>query len=587
MQRANDQDYSGNLFAPAKQISFLLGLFFSTPEPKNPRDRSEDDWAIFVSLLNEAFIAYQDLFWPSKQDLASLSDEWKRTRQVAMPTFMHYFSTDLLATVDQVVSRIETYLAPFDPQLEELMGLTSRNCVAIARWINQSLQTALEEFNEAVDSEQAARIELEQMAKIDGLSESEIMERAISGPYRTTAEALNNAINSLGVVSSADLFRSFPATGQAYWRLFTISRGDGPDIQYPTETSIFETKPLILLDEENAICPEVNRLFTSILSTGQNALLDSNSKRSYLSRRDKSLEHETVEHFISMLDKGAVIQSNTYETPDAQFEHDIVALSGSLILIIEVKASPPVEPFRDPDRAFTRLKHSFRADTGIQGAFNQAERIRSRLAAGEVVKLYDEKGEELVSIDPSVYHNRFSVTVTRDDFGPLATDLALLLEKDADTPYPWAVNILDLASLVEAWQYLNWGTDRLTEYLSGRAQCHGLVFGSDELEFAGYYIQHGDLGYILRTKADFISLEPSYSDFFDQLYRHLQFGTTAPEYDPHPPFLMDLKRSLIKDEPVFVTPTGEPLEKSNATTSTLCPCGSGLVFEECHGKTTT
>jgi len=50
-----------------------------------------------------------------------------------------------------------------------------------------------------------------------------------------------------------------------------------------------------------------------------------------------------------------------------------------------------------------------------------------------------------------------AVCVTRDDFWSLATNLALLLEKDTADSYPWAVNIIDLSNLAEAWSHFHWG----------------------------------------------------------------------------------------------------------------------------------
>ena len=78
------------------------------------------------------------------------------------------------------------------------------------------------------------------------------------------------------------------------------------------------------------------------------------------------------------------------------------------------------------------------------------------LAAGETVHLFNDAGQELGHRAKS----RFvaCACVTRDDFGPLATNLTLLLKKEPRDSYPWAVNIMDLSTLAEAWEYL--GGDR-------------------------------------------------------------------------------------------------------------------------------
>jgi hypothetical protein len=199
-----------------------------------------------------------------------------------------------------------------------------------------------------------------------------------------------------------------------------------------------------------------------------------------------------------------------FETPDLHYEHDLVILHKDLCLIVEAKASPPVEPFRDPEKAFVRLRNAFRADTGLQKAYEQAMRLWRRLKKGESVILYNEKGGVVAQLSPELTNRTFCVCVTRDNYGPLATDLALLLEKEDGEPYPWAINVLDLGALGEAWTYFGWGVHELQEYLKERIQLHGKVFSDDELVFAGYYIQHGSFEHALRAPAARISLDTNY-----------------------------------------------------------------------------
>lgn len=74
--------------------------------------------------------------------------------------------------------------------------------------------------------------------------------------------------------------------------------------------------------------------------------------------------------------------------------------------------------------------------------------------------------------------------MTRDIFGALATNLALLLEKDAADSYPW------------------WGPTEFRKYLEQRIVLHGKVFSDDELDYAGYFIRHGSFDSAIKTHAD-------------------------------------------------------------------------------------
>jgi len=173
-----------------------------------------------------------------------------------------------------------------------------------------------------------------------------------------------------------------------------------------------------------------------------------------------------------------------------------------LCLPIEAKAAPPTEPFRDPDKAFVRLRDAFRADKGIQKALVQANRIVRKLKAGDLVPLYDARSRDVGRLLPDPSKLPIAVCVTRDDFGSLATNLALLLEKDTADSYPWAVNIIDLSNLAEAGSYFNWGPAEFRKYLEQRIMLHGKVFSDDDLDYAGYFMMHDGFDSATNTQAD-------------------------------------------------------------------------------------
>jgi len=233
-----------------------------------------------------------------------------------------------------------------------------------------------------------------------------------------------------------------------------------------------------------------------------------------------------------------------YETADLHNEHDTIIVSGRNLYLIEAKASPPIEPFRDPERAYTRIKRHFHSSRGIQKGFEQAERIRQKLASGVEVSLYDKKSNLTLSLKAEDFDNIFSICLTRDDYGPLATNLNLLLEKDKGTPYPWVVNELDLESLVQGYKHLGLGEDNLVVYLNDRIQLHGKLFGTDELEYVGFSLKHSGLKEVIKIEADMIFLSPDYSDIFDEIYLSEKAGEKV-ALDVTKPVLMDPKKGLF------------------------------------------
>lgn len=583
MRTAHSSDSEERLASPAKQIPFLLGVLLSEAEPESPLDFGEVEWERAKSILDQLFFAYMLLYMPSEEELGVLAPEWYRVREVSMLAFLHYFNTGLLASVPQVVERIKIYLVPFDSELSGALGVSASQALAICQWISECLQRSLDDLQASADAEREHRLQLLDKAKNEKWSLNALKTAAQDPAYFKKAEKLFSEMKTLGVVSLPDLESVFPGIADTFWRQFSVQRGEGPEIRYPTEQSVFEARPLIRISGTDAFCPLVNGLFTALLLVGERTLLQSAARDKFLRSRDKALEDETLTKIRSFLSPKATIWSDVFETPDSQYEHDVIAVDDGLCLIVEAKAAPPAEPFRDPDKAFVRLRDAFRADKGIQKAYQQANRVILKLKTGDVVPLYDARGREVGRLLPDQSKLTIGICVTRDNFGALATNLALLLEKDAADSYPWVVNIIDLSTLAEAWSYFRWGPTEFRKYLEQRIVLHGKVFSDDELDYAGYFMRHGSFDSAIKTHADLLQLNPEYSSLFDDLYRHLHLGGPPVALKQTDPVLMDLKRSLDSGEPIFVDPEGHPVSRRKIGRNEPCPCGSGKKYKRCCG----
>ena len=580
LRSANQFETREVLHSPARQLSFLIGLLLATPEPAQASELTEAEWSQVQKLLGDAFSAYQLLYYPSSDEVISAREEWTRAREVAMPAFLHYLGSDLMASTDQVEARVRRYLVPFDEHQERLLGISATDALPIAGWISDRLQHATEELQAALDREKSERIGLLDKAKRDGWSLAQLQEATRGGSYPSAAQAMFDAIERLGRVKKKDILTAFPKTAEAFWRAFVIARGKGSPLSFPTERTEYDLHPLILRDAESAYCPSVNALFVAILRAGESLLAGSSIAAQYYRRRDKLLEAEGHDLFRRYFGEKALIYTSVFERPDTQFEHDIVILYDKRCLVVEAKAAPPIETFRDPDRAFARLRQAFRADTGIQSAFNQANNVLRRLRNGEIVSLYDEQGKEVVQLDPKGLVASYAVCLTRDDHGPLATNLNLLLDKSASEPYPWVVNVFDFTTMCEAREYWGWAPSVLFEYLDERLRLHGKAFTTDELDLYGYRLRHGTLDWIRDAKADLVVVSPHYAEIFDQMYRARLLGEPRVEIPVGPPVLSDLRASLKQGKLVTVAPT-VPIDYPR---NKPCPCGSGRKYKNCCGR---
>jgi hypothetical protein len=248
--------------------------------------------------------------------------------------------------------------------------------------------------------------------------------------------------------------------------------------------------------------------------------------------------------------------------------------------VVEAKAAPPTEPFRDPDKAFVRLLRSFRADTGIQSAFDQANRILKRLRSGERVELYDNKGQVALVLDPSAITAAYAVCFTRDNHGPIATNLNLLLEKAADEPFPWVVNPYDLEAVAEILEYWSIDPQFLLDYLKERLPLNGKAFTSDELDLFAFRLKHKTLDWIARAEADLFVVDPHYADLFDEVYRAKQTGERV-TLECTEPVLTDIGAVIRAEIAKTDKGRGGP---PPASRNQPCPCGSGKKYKRCHGR---
>ncbi|MDO7846281.1 SEC-C domain-containing protein [Hymenobacter sp. M29] len=568
------------LESPARQRAFLLGLLLATEEPAEPRDFGFAEWSECVTLLNSAFGIYEGLFLPDQP--GEQSEDWWRAREVAGPVFMHYFNTSLIANIEQIKERIRAYCTPFDTQLVQAIGISASDSLAIMDFIAQTMEgnmRTMMKLQSKLEGEQKRLFESGDFMRRDDPDYRNLLRKNYPIIY-----GYFSRYERQGQISRTDIEAVFPTQAGAFWERYAVSRGEGDTLNYPTEDSIFDFKPLIVLDDEYASCPVANNLFEAVLRTCEGALATGPDRRRVFTYRDNVLEREGEAQFRRLLGKDGQVFSTVFETPKAHKEHDLLLVAGNVVVVVEAKASPPVEPSRTPERAFERLRQSFRKDSGIQHAFEQAATIQRRLTAGEEVPLYSDKGELVITLKPEEHTECFCVCLTRDDFGHLATNLSLLLEKDPAEPYPWAVNIWDLEAMADAWSFLGWDFSKLTEYLRQRQEVQGRVLGSDELEFVGSFIHHGSLDSGLKRGLDFVQLNPNYSDFFDELYDHLKYGAPAPDHELIKPSVMDWRDSLKAGKPVFLNELGSKAAPKKPGRNDPCPCGSGVKYKKCHGR---
>lgn len=79
--------------------------------------------------------------------------------------------------------------------------------------------------------------------------------------------------------------------------------------------------------------------------------------------------------------------------------------------------------------------------------------------------------------------------MTLNQFGGLAVNTNLILEKEESQPYPWVCNWHDLENIIEILKYLNKEPEDFIDYIIWRIESHPNVLSSDELNvIEGYFM---------------------------------------------------------------------------------------------------
>lgn len=552
------------LSSPARQILHILGLAATAP-PKHHGDLNLEEWTETWMDLEIVFQQYNFLFFPDPQDYPQdIPAKWWQAAGTTMPVFLDHFNTLPLFYPEQLIDRLHRWFDPFEDFLREEVGLSLEDAITAADRVKRELQSQLHSVMRSLESLQDAH----QQRDLDA--------------WNAAAVALNEHLDPLYIVEQKILTAEVGEdVASAFFRLLSIRRGDQPDYFYPTEENLVISRPLIWIEEGRFGCGDPNLLLPALLRNFEERLLGSDLRERFLQNRAAAVAAKAEEIIASFLPPEGHTWSELYETSTSHFEHDVLAKVGDRYLVVEVKSTPPKEPFRDPEKAYERLRQDFRSDTGIQKAYDQARRLKDLLSEGGALTLYSKRGEPTVVL-PSGDRAVHCICVTADSFGALATDLSLLLEKKDDEPYPWAVSVADLETALEGLTALGKEFDDLWRYLDARSELHGRVFGSDELEFLGAFLRFGSFDQFGSQNLDHIGLSPDLSDIFDELYAKKH------ELGPGPSGIGEAKPKHVTPRPNYVI-FGEYFERMKDSLGKVgrnepCPCGSGQKFKKCHGK---
>ncbi len=523
-ERANDQ--LGKLSSPQRQLYYLAGLNISS-DPAEGLDVmfTHEKWNPIVALLNEIEAEYDKLFFPTKPE--DVTDEWKRVRQVAMPSFLSYFNQGPLNYEEQVINWIRDLFTPLDTIVENATGVKTEDFIQFYENLDQLRH---KNFQAHSTRKELLRPHWDKYTKIKMgvVDEAPHLIKEMGEQHRHLYTFMSDKGITDRFYPEELISETLPIEKVKIVLQHLVTKRVKTDYLYYTATRpgnpLFE-KPILDIGEGMYQVFEVKQVIHAIESLlEQICTATEEHKTKYVSKKGKLLEDRIVEIFSNFFKADFKVFRGYYVNG---CEQDILILWKKYAFIIEAKGYSLREPLRNPEKAFVRIKDDFDACIGY--GYTQTRRVEKKFIDGVPLKITDKDGKLIEEIDTTKYEQDFSIIVNMKSFGQIQCDLSTLikLENDDDV-YPWAVKLDDLEIFLLTLIAQKKKPIDFVNYLLMRETLHEKLICSDELEICGGFLI-GKLNQKQVDKNSVIVTAPDLGDIFDKQY-HKTMGFKNEKY---------------------------------------------------------
>lgn len=281
---------------------------------------------------------------------------------------------------------------------------------------------------------------------------------------------------------------------------------------------------------------------------------------------------------------GGEVYPNYYVEEGGQ-EKDLFIRYGDAIVLIECK-NCRIRPFKGGADDLLKFEEDFK--NSVQLGYDQALAVKRRILDNAEVVFFDDEDNSYFSVKRDEIKEIYIVCVTITPRGPFGTDLSYQLNKPGSAPFPLTVNLFDFDVICK---HLN-QPEQLIAYLRSRERLHGRVQTGDELNFAGYFVEFGNLEF-----EDGTFLDDSFSGVFDRRwYKEKDIDVEEPTNSPvfsrivRSGNRIAIEHSAGAREGLRVPPgtmewaSGKPVVRMKGSDRNKpCYCGSGHKLKYCHG----
>jgi hypothetical protein len=396
----------------------------------------------------------------------------------------------------------------------------------------------------------------------------------------------SQGIDRIHIFSREELEDEISASAiQALITLFGLRSGETNTAGiFPHDENPLEYKTFVELPVGEYYFLDPASAYRIVAKTFERELLRNNNLRAkYLKHRDRSAEQWVTGNARKVFPSASIYQN--YYLERGSYEKDLLIQYEDSVILVECKNSR-VRTFTGATSDLTKFERDF--EHSVQYGYDQALAVKQRILESEQSEFLDDKGRPYFSIRRSDVERFYILCINITPRGPFGTDLSYELKKPSSEPFPLAVNLFDFDTICK---HLN-TPQLMLGYLQARERLHGRTRTGDELNYAGYFLQYGNL-----ELQDHTFLTDEFSGVFDRAW----FREKGVEVDE--PRIPVTRTSMIREgnRVTFQTDGGrkevvrfppELIERSTGKAAIRmkgsernepCPCGSGRKFKYCHG----
>lgn len=504
---------TAKLSSPMRQLYYLAGLLVTSSQKGSEINCSNEDWDYIVTHLNSIEGEYFKLFMPSGDD--DVTEEWIKHREISMPSFLAYFNQGPLNYEEQSIEWIDKLYGDLDVIINSKIGLQTSDFLHfydnLDKWCEKNL-------NSFANNDVQLRDNWEEYTTLKIHFSNEIPEEIKN--IGDSQLSLYNLVEDYGIKNRfkpEDLADALLPLEKVKKILSALSYKiqDTDFLYYTSAKNPLYRYPIIDLEDGLYQVFEIKQVLHAIDAYLEEVCSSTEKDKSkYAKEKGSLLESKIIDLFTSFLGKSCKVYTGYYVDG---CEQDILILWKDNAFIIEAKAYDINEPFRNPDKAFKRIKQDF--DRSISYAYKQTWRVSEKFYKQEPLEIKDEYGNLIDTIDTSKFQDSdFAIIVTQKSFGQIEADLSLMLELEEGSFYPWAIKYDDLEVFLLALKKLHKKPRCLVDFLTDREYLHGHVVCSDELQICGGYISEMIDSEICKS-VNAISCSSDFASIFDDLYR--------------------------------------------------------------------